>query len=207
MPDRGYHEAVRRFLRKSTVQREPLAMTMTGVRMGERALQIGVGDVRLMAMLTARPGLSGHAAVVVSDERAADRARAAASESGSLADVHVAPLYALPLTNASFDVVVFHDAAATLAPLDAGTRVIAVRECHRVLRPGGRLVAIEGGMRTGIVGLLRRAPAVDPAYEAKGGTSGVLQAAGFAPVRLLAEREGCRFIEGLKPGQDTPTVS
>lgn len=189
---------MRRFLRKSSVQREPLAVTMTGIRMGERVLQIGVDDVRLAAMLAARPGISGQSAIVVSDDAARERARSAAAESGALVDVHVAPMVTLPFADASFDLVIAHATARMLGAMDAGARAAAMTECRRVLRPGGRLVALEAGTRTGLAALLSRAPAADPAYEAAGGTSAALQAAGFNPVRLLADREGYRFVEGLK---------
>jgi ubiquinone/menaquinone biosynthesis C-methylase UbiE len=189
---------MRRFLRKSTVEREPLAITMTGVRMGERVLQIGLGDVRLMSMLAAKPGLSGHAAVVVSDERDSDRARGAAAESGLLIDVHVAPLRALPVGDRTFDVVIVHDAATTLAAMDAGARTRALEECHRVLRPGGRIVTLEAGARAGISALLHRGPAPDQTYNGAGGTAAALEAAGFKRVRLLADREGYRYFEGMK---------
>jgi hypothetical protein len=39
----------------------------------------------------------------------------------------------------------------------------------------------------------------DPEYVAGGGTVAALQAAGFKPVRLLADREGYSFTEGMKP--------
>ena len=195
---RAYHKNVRRFLRKSTVDREPLAVTMTGVRMGERVVQIGLGDVRLTTMLAAKPGLSGHAALVVSDERAGERARAAAAESGLLIDVHVAPPGALPLADRTFDVVILHDAASTLAAMDSTVRARTVSECHRVLRPGGRIVTLEAGTRAGLSALLHRAPAPDPAYDAAGGTAAALQAGGFRGVRLLADREGFRYFEGLR---------
>src|SRR5687767_9782318 len=110
---------MRRFLRKSSVQREPLAITMTGVRMGERVLQIGAADAALTSMLAARPGLSGHSAIVVADERAATRARNAMADAGALVDVHVAPVHALPLADSACDVVIVHGADVLLAPLDA----------------------------------------------------------------------------------------
>ncbi len=189
---------MRGFLRKAAISREPLAMTMAGVRMGERALQIGVGDAALTALLAARPGISGHSAIVVGDDAAAARARSAAAESGALVDVHRASLAALPLADASFDVIVVHGAAQALAPLDQAARTQAMRECLRVLRPGGRIVTIEAGTRSGLSALVRRGPAVDPAYDGAGGTGAVLEGAGFRPVRLLADREGFRFFEGLK---------
>ena len=65
--------------------------------------------------------------------------------------------------------------------------------------PGGRLVVIEAGPADGggLGGLLGRRRA-DPYVEA-GGAVPALEAAGFRPVRVLGEREGYRFIEGLKP--------
>ena len=55
------------FLRKSTLERLPVAMT--GVRMGERALQLGIEDPSLVGAIAAKVGLSGHAVIVVRDER------------------------------------------------------------------------------------------------------------------------------------------
>src|SRR5687768_3104195 len=109
---------MRMFLRKPAIGREPLAVTMSGVRMGERVLQMGTLDVRLAAQLAAKQGLSGHAAIVVANEREAARARAAAAASGALVDVQSAPLTALPFDDHSFDVVVLHGAAGVLPPLD-----------------------------------------------------------------------------------------
>ena len=50
-----------------------------------------------------------------------------------------------------------------------------------------------GGLRS----LLRR-PAVEATAVSAESTVAALEAAGFRPVRMLAEREGYRFIEGIK---------
>jgi ubiquinone/menaquinone biosynthesis C-methylase UbiE len=186
------------FLRKTSRARDPLAVTMTGVRMGERLLQIGMGDARLAVQLAARPGMSGHAAIVTASESMAARARAAAADAGALVDVQVAPASALPFADQAFDVAVIHAAGELLAPLPAAARGEILAECLRVLRPGGRVVALDAGTRTGLAALIRRASASDPQYEAAGGTIAALEAAGFTSVRLLADREGYRFIEGIK---------
>jgi SAM-dependent methyltransferase len=144
--------------------------------------------------------MSGEAAIVVTDARDAERARAAAAETGALVDVRSSPLHALPFDEQAFDAVVLHDAAGVLAPLDAGARTRALTEVRRVLRSGGRGVAVEPGTPGGWTALLRSAKAVEPAYNAAGGTVAALEAAGFKPVRLLADREGTRFIEGIKLG-------
>jgi SAM-dependent methyltransferase len=165
------------FLRKAK-QQEQLPVTMSGVRMGERALQIGIDDPSLVGAIAAKVGLSGHAAIALADDAAGATARAAAEKAGVLVDLHVAPLHALPLPDAGFDVVVLHARSGWLAALDEGARQAILREIHRVLRGGGRLVAIEGP---------------------GGATADALPAAGFRAARVLAERDGYLFAEGLKP--------
>jgi SAM-dependent methyltransferase len=165
------------FLRKAK-QREELPVTMTGVRMGERALQIGIDEPSLVGAIAAKVGLSGHAAVAVADDAAAATARAAAEKAGVLVDLQVAPLHALPFPADSFDVVVVHARSGWLSALDEAGRQAVLLEVHRVLRGGGRMVAI----------------------EAPGGTAAdALPLAGFRAARVLAERDGYRFAEGLKP--------
>jgi SAM-dependent methyltransferase len=185
------------FLRKSADRRDPLPVTMSGVRMGERVLQIGVDDPGLTAAIAAKVGLSGHAVIAVPDLDEADRARAAAAEIGILADVQVIALPRLPCADGDFDAVVIHSRLGLLPSLSQAERQLTVQECRRVLRPGGRVVVIELGERSGLASMFARAPKPDPVYEATGGAAGALEAAGFRPVRVLADREGFRFVEGL----------
>ena len=165
---------------------------MTGVRMGERLLQIGLDDAALAGILAAKPGLSGHAVIVVEDDARAERARRGCADRGALADVHVAPFDHLPLEAAEFDVVIVHGGGRSPSIAAVG----ALHECHRVLRPGGRLIVIEAGRRTGVMALLGRSTTTPAADDDAAKTS--MEAAGFIAVRLLADREGLRFTEGLK---------
>jgi cyclopropane fatty-acyl-phospholipid synthase-like methyltransferase len=185
------------FLRKPTRTREPLPITMTGVRMGERVLQIGVHDAELTGTLAARPGLSGHAAIVTLSETAADRARHACEQAGALADVSVTTAAAPQIDGSAFDAVIVHDADPALAALAPDTRVTLFRECHRALRVGGRMIVIDSLPRAGLAALLSRStPAAEPPPAAA--ITNALEGAGFRAVRLLAERESFRFVEGLK---------
>jgi SAM-dependent methyltransferase len=188
---------MRVFLRRVRA-REPLPLAMSGVRMGERLLQIGVNDARLAGSLAAKVGLSGHAAIAVTDDDTAERARRASADAGVLTDVHVTRLDALPFADRDFDVVVAHGMDGAIASLDPSTRHGVMRECHRVLRPGGRFIAIEAGTRRGLARLLSPGPGPGAEYEAAGGSVAAMQGAGFTAVRLLAQREGYRFTEGLK---------
>jgi hypothetical protein len=189
---------MRMFLRKSGVSREPLAMAMIGLRLGERLLQIGIDDPAVLGALAAKVGLSGHAAVVTFDERAADRARAAIADASTVADVSTTPDGSLTAERASFDVIVINSAGGLLTSLEARIRAHLLSEALRVVRGGGRVIAIEAGTRTGLKALISPAPRVDERYEQTGGTVAALEAAGFKPVRLLADRDGLKFTEGLK---------
>ena len=180
------------FLRKSNLERLPVAMS--GVRMGERALQIGIDDPSIAGAIAAKVGLSGHAVIAVNDDHTAAKARAAAAAVGVLVDVHVTPFDSLPFPGDSFDAIILHAGAAALQPLEGTAAVAMLREGHRVLRTGGRMLVLEGGPRRGVGGWLRsRQPPLDPDAAA-----GALGAAGFRAARPLAEREGYRFTEGLK---------
>lgn len=177
------------FLRRSTLERLPVAMS--GVRMGERALQIGTDDPSLTAAIAAKVGLSGHAAVAVASERQAAKANAAAARAGALLDVKVVSLDALPFSNDSFDVVVLHAGRGTPSLNDA-SGLSMLRDSHRVLRSGGRIVVIERGAH-GIIARLRA-----PHLPQPGVAQTALTSAGFRTARVLAAREGYRFVEAMK---------
>lgn len=184
------------FVRKSRI--EPLPLTMTGVRAGERLLQIGIDGASLNGALAAKIGLNGTAAQVVTTEADAARARDAAAKAGALVEVRVvSTLRSLPFDDEAFDLIVFHSMHGLIARMAPYTRVRCLEEAHRVLRTGGRAVVIEPEPRGGLGGLFRQYP-VDSHYAATGETLGALKAEGFKPVRILADREGYRFVEGLK---------
>jgi SAM-dependent methyltransferase len=190
---------MRMFLRKSTVGREPLAMAMSGVRMGERLLQIGVDDPSVLGALAAKVGISGHAAIVTLDERSAERARAGVADASALADVSVTADGTLPFAGESFDVVIVHGVNGLLAALTDPVRARLLSHLLHVTRRGGRVILTEAGERSGLRAMLAPAPKQDEQYERAGGGIAAIERAGFRPVRLLADRDGVRFVEGLKP--------
>ena len=128
---------------------DPLAVSMSGVKLGERLLQVGVDDAALAGLLASKTGLSGSAAHAVSTDAEAVRVNRGAKKAGVLVEVRVTPLDQLPYEAASFDVVVVHSAAGQLASADAAARLAVLRDLLRVVRPGGRLVTIEPGLPRG----------------------------------------------------------
>ena len=138
---------------------DPLAVSMAGVKLGERLLQIGIDDTTLAGQLAAKTGLSGTAAHMVSNDDEAVRVNRGAKKAGVLVEVRVGMLDHLPFDESAFDLVVVHSALGQLASVTAERRVRVLRDAHRVLRPGGRLLAIEPGTATGLRSMLRSAPA------------------------------------------------
>ena len=191
------------FLRKSKT--EPLPLTMAAVRMGERLLQIGVDDPELTGVLALKVGLSGSAILVVASEQEAARGRSAGAKAGALLDVQVVtPLRNLPFEDESFDLIIIHSMNGLIAMMAPYTRVRCLEESLRILRIGGRALIIEPEPRGGLGALIRSHP-VDAYYTSGGGAMGALKMEGFRPVRILADREGYRFTEGLKttpPAED-----
>jgi hypothetical protein len=173
---------------------DPLQVAMTGVRMGERYLQVFCSDVTLTRGLASKTGLSGVAALAAADEEQVARARHAASKIGALIDVKVVALATLPWDAGSFDMVVIDDTGGGFSALPSPDRQALLQQVRLVLRDGGRVEIIErvGG------GLFGGADAPSAGYSRDGGAEGVLKLAAFNPVRTLAERSGFRFVEGLK---------
>jgi SAM-dependent methyltransferase len=170
-----------------------LVVGMTGVRLGERVAQIGCAHGGRLAAVAKKVGLSGRAVAIVPDDASAERARKGAAQAGALVEIETAPPTRLPADDGAFDLVVVDDTAGLLGSLSTGDRAATIREVLRLLRPGGRAIVIGNGPPSGLRRLLGRAPG--PQFDA----APVLQANGFKSVRNLAERDGLRFVEGIRP--------
>lgn len=170
-----------------------LIVGMSGVKMGDRMVQIGCSDGGALAAVASKVGLSGRALAIVPDESALGRVRKGAESAGVLVEADIAPPTALPADDADFDLALIDDANGQFAAMPAETQTASVREALRVVHPGGRVLVVSALPATGLSALLGRGSS-GPLFDAMP----VLEGGGCRFVRVLGEREGLRFVEGVK---------
>jgi len=109
-------------------------ITLSGAQAGQSVLDVGCGTGYLTRRAARAVGPTGRAVGV---DPAAPVIEYARGVSPPQCDFHIASGEALPEPDASFDVVVSSLAIHHIPP---ASRPTALREMHRVLRPGGRLL-------------------------------------------------------------------
>lgn len=164
--------------------RYDLAVTMVGVRLGDRLLTFGASEPALVAALGRVTGLSGRAMAHARDGSEAARLQQGAERAGVLVEVVESTGAGVPIPDGYVDLVVV-DAVST--PISS-----VLSETRRLLRPGGRLVAIT---RTKAAGAPSPSDVQREVAEA------------FRGARVLVERDGWAFIEALKGLPITPPAS
>jgi ubiquinone/menaquinone biosynthesis C-methylase UbiE len=175
-----------------------LAVSMTGVKMGDRVAFVGCAHGGRLAAVAAKVGLSGRAVAILPDAQAAELARKGAEKVGVLVEIEVASPATLPLEDGSADLAVVDDTGDLFGQMGAEQRAASVRELARILRPGGRVILFGAAPKDGLAKLLAPGTA-SPSFAATSDANHTLQANGFGIVRTLAEREGLVFVEGIKP--------
>lgn len=183
---------MRWFRKKDDV--DPLPVTMAGLRLGDRLFVVGASNPELVALLARKTGLTGRACLVEPDAGRATRAAAAVESAGALIETITTSWGDVPLDANSFDVAVAPDVLFAMPP-DVRTRCLA--DVFRVLRSGGRIVVIEPSGRGGGLASLLSRKSVESTYS-EGGAAEALTAAGFAAVRVIAERDGVLYAEAAK---------
>jgi ubiquinone/menaquinone biosynthesis C-methylase UbiE len=175
-----------------------LEIAMTDVTLGDRLLQIGGADASLVAALSAKAGMSGHACLLVATDEEAARAAHAAERAGVLLEVERGAFDHFPYEDRTFDLIVINNQHELIARMKPEARVTVLQEARRVLAPRGRIVIIERAPRAGLGALFTRTAVVaDPHYQTTGGAVTALKAEGFKAVRPLGERDGLSFFEGI----------
>lgn len=181
-------------------EKHALAIAMTGVKLGDRLLSIGCTDASLLGALSAKVGLSGRACAILPNDADAARARRGAENAGVLVEIETGRLDAFPFGDAAFNLVVLDNQNGLLSHMRPEQRVALLQQAYRTLAPRGRIIVIEREPRAGLGALLKSSGPVadDPHYRSSGGAVVALGAEGFRAARLLAERDGLSFIEGVR---------
>ena len=181
-------------------QKHALAIAMTGVALGDRVLHVGCTDASLLGTIGSKVGLSGRVCAIVPDDAHAARARRAAEKFGFLLELETGALESFPFEDGAFNLIVVDDQDGLLSSMKPEQRVAALRQAFRTLAPRGRIVIVERAARSGLGALLGSSASapVDPHYKSTGGAVAALEAEGFRAARLLAERDGLSFFEGVR---------
>lgn len=128
---------------------------MIGAKAGNRVVVIGGSHAALAAEIALVTGLNGETLVVDSNAATGAAVETAARSAGALLEFREASLPAMPIETGSFTIAVL---TVPLATIPAPAQRALVEESVRVLAPGGRLVIIDGGARTGWRDAMRKAP-------------------------------------------------
>ena len=167
------------------------ALAMIGVKPGAAALVIGAGDPALAAALALITGLNGRTVVVSGNADDAALVKIAADKAGALVDFEPLTANRLPFDAETFDAVVLQRQLGSHA--DANRSI--VDDAVRVVRSGGRMIAIEGDVRTGLLASMWRSSAPPPDGTA---IASRLTQARLVAVRVLGESDGVVYVEGRK---------
>jgi ubiquinone/menaquinone biosynthesis C-methylase UbiE len=174
-----YDPSLRLTMRESRWRPALVAAAGTG-----DVLDLGCGTGTLAVDL-ARAG--AHVIGVDGDEDVLRRAAAKARDAGVTVELRAGLADAIPLADASVDAVVCSLLLHHLSPAD---KAIALRECRRVLRPGGRLLVADWGrpadpLQRALFGTLRLIDGrANTRAHAEGRLTEIVRAADFAEVTV-----------------------
>ena len=115
---------------------------LAGIAPGETVLDVGCGTGTLAIAAKRRVGDSGRVYGIDASPEMIARARKKASKAGLELKFEAAAIEALPFPDATFDVVL---STVMLHHLPDQARQQGLREIRRILKPGGRLFAVDFG--------------------------------------------------------------
>lgn len=167
---------------------------------GDRVLDVGCGTGVLTRLAAQMVGPSGHAVGIDPAPRMIGVARENASRTGSQAGFRLAAIERLPFDDSSFDVVL---SSMMLHHLPPDLKHDGLAEVYRVLKPGGRLVAVDIDHPANPLWWLLVWPLLlmpGTASNMHGEIPGYLRDAGFDPVQIKGRRAGIlAFWSAIKP--------
>jgi len=129
-----------------------MTVEMAAAAPGETVLDVGCGTGSLAIALKAEVGASGAVTGIDASPEMIEQARRKATRAGVDAGFEVAPIEGLLFPDARFDLVV---SSFMLHHLPDGVKRKGLAEVRRVLKPGGRFLAVDfGGTSQSLIGHL-----------------------------------------------------
>jgi ubiquinone/menaquinone biosynthesis C-methylase UbiE len=167
------------------------ALAMIGAKAGDSVLVAGAETPDLAAAVAGVTGLNGQTLVVDARADRVEIVEAAAAKAGTLVEFTRADPDQFDAAR-PFDIAVL---CLSLTAMPQAQREALFAHLARAVRPGGRIVIIDGRRSSGLLGgLSRSGPRLEPAVALA-----LLDKAGLRATRLLAESEGVSFYEGRRP--------
>lgn len=163
---------------------------------GERLLDVGCGPGSLTIPAARKVGREGHAAGIDASPEMIEVAQRKARKQGLEIDFRAAPVEALPFGDGEFDVVL---SSLMLHHLPDDVKAQGLAEIRRVLKPGGRLVAVDlaggHGPLSHVMGLFGHSLPDDYADRLQE----MMRAAGFSSVEKVKSKwRQLAFIRAVK---------
>ncbi len=171
------------------------------LRVGEHVLDVGCGTGVLTRLAAETVGPAGSVIGLDPSSRMIAVARRKAARAGSRAEFRLGVIECLPFADNRFDAVL---SSLMLHHLPPSLKRDGLREVYRVLKPGGRLLAVDIDRPANRFWWLLFWPGLAVpmiAGNLRGAVPGHLKAAGFAPVAVVGRRSGLlTFWAARKPG-------
>jgi demethylmenaquinone methyltransferase/2-methoxy-6-polyprenyl-1,4-benzoquinol methylase/phosphoethanolamine N-methyltransferase len=183
------------FGRCSALHRKIVALA--AITPGQRVLDVGCGPGRLAIVAAAAAGPTSEVCGIDPAPEMIERARRNAARAGVTISLDVGVVEALPYDADHFDVVL---STLMLHHLPDDVKRRGLAEIRRVLRPGGRVVAVDfGATPRGGIGHLLCVLRLQTGWDHAERLRGMLGATGFDAVEIgPAGSRGLAFIRGRK---------
>jgi ubiquinone/menaquinone biosynthesis C-methylase UbiE len=183
------------FGREPAIRRE--TVKLAAIQEGESVLDVGCGTGTLTLAAKERAG-AGQVRGIDASEEMIEVARGKAAKRGAEVDFQVALIEELPFPDETFEVAL---SSLMLHHLPDDLKGKGFVEIRRVLKPGGRLLAVDLAGSKGIFGVLMRLIGHKLEADYVERLRGMAVEAGFGEVEAGPMRNGLAYVRAIKSGE------